>query len=236
MEYDVLVIAGTTEAREVIEARLKQNPSERILASTATELGREMLVEYPIDVHVGRLDLDGFTQLLGAHPCGQIIDASHPFAQIVSETVRQAAKECAVPYVRYEREHLAYDYEGIVRVRDVDEAIDALNRLEGKVLLTTGVNTAAAYRACVRDADRRLYIRVLDNAASLEGCARAGYAPDHVFGQMPPFSVEDNVALLIKTGAEILVSKDSGRTGGVDKKVGACRQLGIKMLLIARPQ
>ena len=60
MKYDVLVIAGTTESRQVIEKLLRENPKERILASVATELGKEMLLEYGIDIHVGRLDYDGF--------------------------------------------------------------------------------------------------------------------------------------------------------------------------------
>ena len=55
MKYDVLVIAGTTESRQVIEKLLRENPKERILASVATELGKEMLLEYGIDIPVERL-------------------------------------------------------------------------------------------------------------------------------------------------------------------------------------
>ena len=236
MEYDVLVIAGTTESRQVIERLLGENPKERILASVATELGKEMLLEYGIDIHVGRLDYDGFLTLFKENPCGKIIDASHPFARIVSETVKKAAQTAGISYERYERKNLQYSYEGIVHVKDVQEAISLLNELEGNIFLTTGVNTAAAYMAGVKDGIKRLYIRVLDNISSLEGCAKAGYQKDHVFGKMPPFTVEDNVKLIKETNAEVLVSKDSGKTGGVDIKVEACRQTGIKMILIDRPR
>ena len=140
MKYNVLVIAGTTESRQVIEKLLGENPNERILASVATELGKEMLLEYDIDVHVGRLDQDGFLALLKE----KIIDASHPFAKIVSETVKKVAESADIPYERYERTNLQYDYEGIVHVKDVQEAITLLNELKGNVFLTTGVNTAAA--------------------------------------------------------------------------------------------
>ena len=54
MKYDVLVIAGTTESRQVIEEELKKGRS--VLASVATDLGAEMLRDYDIDIHVGRLD------------------------------------------------------------------------------------------------------------------------------------------------------------------------------------
>lgn len=236
MKYNVLIIAGTTESRQVIEKILSENPDERILASVATELGKEMLLEYDIDVHVGRLDYDGFLTLLAENPCEKIIDASHPFAKIVSETVKKAAKAAGISYERYERMNLKYDYEGIVHAKDVQEAIALLNELEGNVFLTTGVNTATAYMNGVKNGAKRLFIRVLDNASSLEGCAKAGYPKGHVFGEMPPFTVEDNVKLIKGTGAEVLVSKDSGKTGGVDVKVEACRQTGIKMILIDRPK
>ena len=52
---------------------------------------------------------------------------------------------------------------------------------------------------------------------------------------MPPFTVEDNVKIIRETEAEVLVSKESGKTGGVDEKVAACRQAGIKMILIDSP-
>lgn len=236
MKYDVLVIAGTTESRQVIEKLLGENPQKKILASVATELGKEMLLGYGIDVHVGRLDCEGFLALLEENPCGKIIDASHPFAKIVSETVKKAADTAGILYERYERTNLQYDYEGMVRVKDVQEAISLLNESEGNIFLTTGVNTAAAYMDGVRNGAERLFIRVLNNESSLEGCARAGYPESHVFGKMPPFTVEDNVKLIKETGAEVLVSKDSGKTGGVDVKVEACRQTGIKMILINRPE
>ena len=191
MKYNVLVIAGTTESRQVIEKLLGENPNERILASVATELGKEMLLEYDIDVHVGRLDLK-------ENPCEKIIDASHPFAKIVSETVKKVAESAGIPYERYERTNLQYDYEGIVHVKDVQEAITLLNELKGNVFLTTGVNTAAAYMSGVENGAERLFIRVLDNVSSLEGCAKAGYPEGHVFGQKCLFrkTVEKRVALM----------------------------------------
>ena len=64
---------------------------------------------------------------------------------------------------------------------------------------------------------------------------KAGYPEDHVFGQMPPYTVEDNLNLIRLTGAAVMVSKDSGKTGGVDVKVEACRKAGITMVLIRRP-
>ena len=234
MNYNTIVIAGTSESREVILQQLKEGRT--VLASVATDLGAEMLKEYDIDIHVGRLDLEGFLTFFRENPCERIIDASHPFARIVTETVQKAAELLQIPYERYERDALTYDYDRILSVADTEEAIALLNTLEGNVLLTTGVNTCGAYQAGVSDAARRLYVRVLDNESSYQGCRKAGYAPDHVFGEMPPYSLQDNLRLIRQTQARILVSKDSGRTGGVDVKVAACKEAGITMVLIRRPQ
>lgn len=234
MKYDVIVIAGTSESREVVKEQLKQG--KKILASVATELGREMLEEYGIDIHVGRLDEEGFCKLLKENPCQLIIDASHPFAKIVTETVKKAAEREKIPYERYERPEQSYDYDKIYWAADIEEAIGQLNHIEGNIFLTTGVNTAGIYAKKVTDAKKRLYIRVLDNASSREGCAAAGYPEDHVYGEMPPFSVEDNLRILKETDAKVMVSKDSGKNGGVDVKVKACKEAGIPMILIRRPK
>ncbi len=234
MNYNSIVIAGTSESRDVIVDQLKEG--KKILACVATDLGAEMLEEYPIDVHIGRLDLNGFVDLFRNNPCDKIIDASHPFARIVTRTVKGAAAILEIPYERYERSNLTYDYDKIIFVADTEEAIEVLNTLEGNIFLTTGVNTCGAYYRGVSDAKERLYVRVLDNASSYEGCQKAGYDPDHVFGQMPPFTVEDNLRLIRKTNAAVMVSKDSGAKGGVDVKVNACKEAGITMVLIRRPQ
>lgn len=234
MKYDVIVIAGTTESREVIAEQLKQE--KKILACVATELGAQMLQEYDIDVHTGRLDEEGFAKLFQDNLCDRIIDASHPFAKIVTETVCNVSSKMGIPYERYERKELNYDYERIHVVADADAAVNLLNTIEGHIFLTTGVNTAAIYAKGVSNAKERLYIRVLDNETSYEGCAKAGYPASHVFGEMPPFTVEDNLRLIRETNAKVLVTKDSGKTGGVDIKVEACKQAGIEMILIQRPQ
>ena len=45
------------------------------------------------------------------------------------------AESADIPYERCERTNLQYDYEGIVHVKDVQEAITLLNELKGNVFL-----------------------------------------------------------------------------------------------------
>jgi cobyrinic acid a,c-diamide synthase len=231
--YDVLVIAGTTESRKVIEQLIKEGKT--VLASVATELGKEMLLPYPIEICEGRRDVSGFIALIEETHPARVIDASHPFAKIVTETVKEACQKTKTPYERYEREEPDYDYDGIYRVSDAKEAAALLSQMEGNVLLTTGANTAGIYAEQVKDAKTRLYVRVLDTEKSYEACEKAGYPREHVIGTMPPYTVEDNLHLIDEYKIQIMVSKDSGTTGGVPEKVETCRQRNIPMILIDRP-
>ena len=232
-DHDTIVIAGTTESRRVIEKELEEGHT--VLASVATDLGAEMLEEYGIDIHVGRLDYEGFLNFLKQYPCKKIIDASHPFAKIVTDTVKKAASALGITYERLKRPEIHYDYDQIHLVADTDEAIQALNTLEGPVLLTSGANTAGAYYQGVKDAAERVYVRVLNTEGSHQACRKAGYDDSHVIYEMPPYNLFDNLRAIRETKAQVMVSKDSGKTGGVDIKVEACKKAGIPMILIGRP-
>ena len=61
MSYDILVVAGTTEARDVIAGNLEKGRT--VLACVATELGADVLCGYDVDVHIGRLDEEGFEKM-----------------------------------------------------------------------------------------------------------------------------------------------------------------------------
>ena len=53
---------------------------------------------------------------------------------------------------------------------------------------------------------------------------------------MPPFSKEDTLELLEKYHIAVLVSKDSGRRGGVAEKMDAAKQMDIPVVLLGAPE
>ena len=63
--YDAVVIAGTTEAAAVIAALEKQNM--KVLATVATELGKEVLAGLKCHVRTGRMELLEFQGNKGVH-------------------------------------------------------------------------------------------------------------------------------------------------------------------------
>lgn len=232
--YDVLVIGGTADSRKVMEELVKEG--KKILVTVATELGKEMIASYPVDILVGRLDLSGFIRLFQEKKPKKVLDVSHPFAKIVTQTVEEACRQTGTVYERWEREKADYDYDRILLAKDALDAARLVSEMEGNVLLTTGANTAAVYAKEVKDFEKRLFVRVLDTPKSYEICEEAGYPKDHVIGRMPPYSLEENREIIKQYGIKIMVSKDSGVTGGVPQKVQVCKEAGIPMILIKRPE
>ncbi len=230
----IIVIAGTTESRQVIRKLKKDGAS--VIASVATELGKEMLKEEDIIVHVGRKDKNQFLAFFLEEKPDVVLDASHPFAKIVTETVEEACGQLSIPYERIERREEVYDYEKIIWAANAEEAAREADKIDGVILLTTGANTAATYANIVKNKKDRLYIRVLDTKKSIQLCEGAGISREHIIAEMPPFSLEDNVQLIKKINAAVLVSKDSGKQGGVQHKVNACKKQNIPMILIKRPE
>ena len=101
------VIAGTSEATDLIAVLPEQ---DCVTAFAATEYGKTILEGQHCTVRVGRLDADGFRFALRGMDA--VIDASHPFAQVVTETVRQVCAELELPYFRLGRQKMTYEGTG----------------------------------------------------------------------------------------------------------------------------
>ena len=233
-----IVIAGTTEGRRVIEALLGRGWTLTVCVATA--LGREVLkdVGHPGNVRIlsGRRDADDFERLFTSCRPSFVVDASHPFAQIVSKNVREAAQRANVPYIRFARQSSPAETNGCIYVPDAAAAAAVLDRTEGNILLTTGANTAAVYVRGVHGFLRRGYIRVLDTPASVQACLDAGIPGAHIIAGCPPFRAADNLHLIRTFKIETLVTKDSGSTGGLREKLDSAAQAGIQTVIIQRPK
>ncbi|WP_298483153.1 precorrin-6A reductase [uncultured Ruminococcus sp.] len=224
----IAVIAGTSEATEFIRALPEKY---EVTAFTATEYGRTILAGERCTVHVGRLDKDGFAVELARMDA--VVDASHPFALAVTETVQQVCTQQNIPYFRLGRPQLHYDYDWIIRVPSKEAAAEQLSEIPGNILLTTGVNTLAFYEANVTDFAARGWARILDTADSRRTAAASRA---HLVYAMPPFSQKDTIFLIKTYQIAVLVSKDSGARGGVAEKIAAAKACGIPVILIGAPK
>ena len=229
---EICVFAGTSEGRRLLEFLAGQ--AVRALACVATDYG-EALVPHAanIEVSTGRLDGDAMRALFAERRFDLVIDATHPFATVVSENIARACKEIGTEYLRLNRGDSASDGDAVI-VDSIQAAAEFLASHPGNALLATGSKELEPYTA-VPDWQARFWPRVLPMASSLEACATAGFAPAHIIAMQGPFSVDMNVATLKAIRAQWLVTKASGDSGGYADKLEAARLAGAKCVVIGKP-
>lgn len=228
----VCVFAGTSEGRELIE-NLAGRGAE-ITACVATEYGEVLLGEHPdVRVLAGRMDESEMAALMRREAFDVVVDATHPYADVVTENIAAACREAGAPYLRLLRESSLAASDGVF-VPDVAACAAYLEGTQGNILLTTGSKQLPAFcgDAALRS---RIYARVLPMQASLQTCANCGIAPDHIIAMQGPFDEELNLAMLRATKARYMVTKDTGSAGGYGAKIAAARRAGAQAVVIGRP-
>ena len=124
---------------------------------------------------------------------------------------------------------------GIIYVSSVQGAVDFLKEHPGRVLATTGSSELGLYTH-IPDYQNRIFARILSTAESMEIAAGLGFQGKNLICMQGPFSEELNIAMLRSVGADFLVTKESGVTGGFPEKVRAAKRTGVTLIVVSRPQ
>lgn len=228
----ICIFGGTTEGRKLVEFLSGQEIE--VYTSVATDYGETLIAPAEnVTVSVARLTAEGMAALFREQNFDCVVDATHPYAPVVTDNILTACREVGVDYIRLLREEDLLPENAIV-VENTQGAVDYLSTFEGNVFLSTGSKEVAAYSAIPGFA-QRVYVRVLPMADSLAACERCGLPAAHVLAMQGPFSEEMNLAMLRDTHADILVTKDSGSRGGFPEKAAAARKAGIPLLVVGRP-
>lgn len=235
-EKTILVIAGTQDARQII-AELQQLNQLVIHATVATELGREFLQSYPnLQIHSGRLDLQGLATLIQNIAAVAVIDASHPYATEISQNAMGACRETGIPYLRYEREQTSDLVGNIVLTPDFATAAAEVASMKGHIFLAIGSNHLEVFTSNIADYQERLYVRVLPESRVIQKCENLGLRAGNILAIQGPFSEALNREMYQYCKAAVVVTKDSGVIGGNREKLAAAAQLNLPVLMIARPR
>ena len=229
----IVIFGGTSEGRELAEtAQRSQVP---VLVSVVSEYGESLLTESKwVGVHQGALDADGMKELLKKENPPFVLDATHPYAKVVTAQVRAVCEELDLSCYRVLREEETLE-DGMYRVASTQEASDFLEKQTGNILLTTGSRELHVF-AEKETLLPRLFARVLPDSKVLAQCEEMGINGSHLIAMQGPFSVEMNQALLHQTKAVWMVTKESGARGGFQEKWQASKQCGVKFLVINRPE
>ncbi|MGN0734330.1 MAG: precorrin-6A reductase [Anaerovoracaceae bacterium] len=230
----VILFGGTTEGR-LLAQFLDENRIDSVVC-VATEYGGSLVrgCSY-VKVIEERLDETEMEELINSEKPQLVIDATHPFAKIVTENILRASENTETEYMRVVRDSDGASSDEAVYVDTVDDAVAWLkDNTEGKILATTGSKELAKYTE-IPDYQSRVYARVLSTAESVMKAAELGFEGANLIAMQGPFSREMNKALLTDCGIRYLVTKESGNTGGYADKLEACRECGVTPVIIGRP-
>lgn len=162
-----------------------------------------------------------------------VLDATHPFAVRITRIAQEVCQRLGVPLVRYERPDWTPP-DGTHLVDSFAEAANLLPSLGTRILFAIGAKQLKHFTHLHRQL--QLWARVLPSPLSVQQARDAGFAPEHILAMRPPFSRDFNRAIFQDHQIEVIVTKASGREGGVVEKVEAARNLGIAVVMIRRPE
>ncbi|MGX8728878.1 MAG: precorrin-6A reductase, partial [Lachnospiraceae bacterium] len=230
---NILLFAGTTEGRRIAEA-LHGTPVS-LHVSVATDYGETLIEPAPnISVESGRKNASEISEMIQQTHAALVIDATHPYASKITETLRNICQMHGVEYLRILRDLSHPDPEICAFVKDTNAAVKYLNGVEGNILLTVGSKELASYTR-VSDYQKRVFARILPLPETTQTAFSLGFSGRHLICMQGPFSEELNAAMLRSLDIKYLVTKDTGAEGGYPEKIRAAKTCGVTPVVIKRP-
>ena len=233
MNHKIWLIGGTSDSAVIAQNLAASSVPYVVTVTTPTA---KALYAANAHVVVGSLDLAMMRSLCQQHQIAGVIDASHPYAVEVSTQAIAVTTQLNLPYLRYERSN----YRAAVGQTDSATELDSLeqllagNYLQGqRVLLTIGCKALPLFQPWQSKAT--LFARVLPKVASLETALNAGFTSDRLIAVRPPLSLATEKALWQQWQISLVVTKASGTPGGENFKRQVAKDLGISLIVIARP-
>lgn len=227
---EVLIFAGTTEGRRLSEYLVEAGIAHTVCV--ATEYGEIVLKEHPlVTIHQGRMQEQEIRAFILEKDYAAVIDATHPYAEVITQNIKSAMNGLPVSYYRLQREMTEVSYEKLVCFDSHEACALALEKVKGNILLTTGSKELIPYtsREGLRE---RLYVRVLPSVESITLCEEKGICGKQILALQGPFSTELNEAIIHQYRIACLVTKESGMQGGYTWKLEAARNAGIPVFVI----
>ena len=208
-----------------------------IVISTASEYGGDLARENcpGVTVWAGRQGVESRRRALSEGHARAIVDATHPYAQQISEQLIGLSRELNVPYVRYERPS-SLDPARDLLCESVAAAAERAISLGRRIFLATGSKDLVTFLSAPQAREREWFVRMTPEPALIRRAIELGIPRDHILAMQGPFSEEFNIALWRDQRIDCVVTKDSGEPGGYGAKARAAAALRIPLLVVKRPR
>ncbi len=229
MRGRILILGGTGEAAELAR-RLEHRAEFDVVTSLAGRTRRPAAI--PGRVRTGGFGgTEGLSAWLESEGVEAVVDATHPYAAIISHHAARACSALDIPRVQLWRPAWSpVEGDAWTRVASFEAAADAVAAARvspgGCVFLSTGARDLQAFGPL---RTTRFLVRVVDAPQ-----APLPLANSELIFDRGPFGVEHERALFVDHGVELLVSRNSGG-GATYPKLAAARELGVPVVMVDRP-
>lgn len=229
----ICIFGGTTEGRVLAERLAKAGV--KVDVHVATDYGEQVLPRMEnLTVYNGRLTPEMMRESYGSHKYCAVVDATHPFAVEVTKNIKLSLEGLDIPYFRLLRNVEDGEMKDCQWYDSTEECVAALEKTKGTIFLTTGSKELEAY--CTQSLKERLVVRVLPSVESISICENCGIAGGKIVAMQGPFSKEGNEAMFRQFHASHVVTKQTGKRGGLPEKIAAAKAVGATLHMIGCPE
>ncbi len=234
----LLIFGGTTEGR--IAAKTCDSAGKTYYYSTKTGL-QQISMQNGIRIN-GAMTQEDMISFCRQHDICCIIDAAHPFAENLHNTIAEAQSECLheghkISVIRLQRS-FPQKMDGVTYCKDYEEAVSFMKSNGVKRLLAlSGANTISKL-ADFWHSNETIF-RILPRTESIDLAKKQGFPISNIIyyneeTELP--SLEDEKNLMKSVKPDAIITKESGESGGLQTKVEAAQQLGIAVYVIEHPK
>ena len=156
-----------------------------------------------------------------------VVDASHPFAEQISNNAYEACIISQIPIVRLTRNAwIQTEEDNWQNVNSFQDAKNLLNITNSKIFLAIGrLNIKFFYTF-----PQHFYLlRMIEELK-----VKPDFPNYHCLISRGPFNLDDDISLLKKFKINLIISKNAGGDGAFSK-IKAARKLKIPIIMIKRP-
>ena len=214
----ILVFGGTTEGRKAVE--VLEEAGKPYFYSTKTG-EQDISLHYGIRTD-GAMNKDDMQRFCVDYSIRLIVDAAHPFASTLHQTIGEVASFLHIPIVRYERIYPPRDAD-ITWIDDYTQVPTDIHIL----LATTGVQSIEKLK-WLEDEGVKVFYRILNRESSIKLGHQQGANDNQLC-----FYENGNT---IDIDADAILLKESGLSGGFTEKVEAARKKGMRIIALKRPE
>ena len=219
----ILILGGTTEAR-----RLAEGLADRADVTVALAGRTTTPAPHAVPVRTGGFGgAAGLARYLAIERVDALVDATHPYAAVISLNAAGASAATGVPLLALRRP--AWTPAAGDRwseVADAAQAVQALGQAPRRVFLALGRSEIGHFAAAMQ---HYYLVRSVEPVEPPLAVPRACYLTGR-----GPFSEADERALLAAHAIDVIVAKNSGGAATYGK-IAAARALGLTVILLRRP-